>query len=98
MIKIETVTYANLSKAIPGERFTFKGQGYTVESLDRYENDAGRECCAVTVSTFCAKCGCLFEHTTRRPRKRCKFAYLHNPFPARRRDANHNTRNSALGD
>ena len=66
MIKVETYTVANLSRATVGERFTFKGQGYTVESLDRYENDAGRECCAVTVSTFCAKCGCLFEHTTRR--------------------------------
>ena len=66
MIKVETYTVANLSKATTGERFTFKGQDYTVEALDGYTNDAGRECCAVTVSTFCAKCGCLFEHTTRR--------------------------------
>ena len=66
MIAIRTHTFADLSKATTGERFIFHGQTYTVESLDRYENDAGRECCAVTVATFCAKCGCLFEHTTRR--------------------------------
>ncbi|NCD23504.1 MAG: hypothetical protein EOL90_11285 [Spartobacteria bacterium] len=66
MIKVETRTVVNLARAIPGERFTFQGQDYTVEALDRYRNDAGRECCAVTVSAFCATCGALYEHTTRR--------------------------------
>ena len=66
MIQIQTIIVANLSKATDGERFTFKGREYTVERQEHYTNDAGRECCAVTVSAFCEVCGCLFEHTTRR--------------------------------
>lgn len=69
MIKIETITIANLSKAIPGERFTFKAQPYTVERIDRYTNDAGQERMAVTLQTYCHECGAAFEFTTnRRPK------------------------------
>ena len=66
MIQILTYTVANLANAIVGERFTFKGQDYTVEALEPYVNDAGKDCLIVTVSTFCTICGDLFEMTTRR--------------------------------
>ena len=66
MIKIQTYQIANLSKAVPGERFTFRNAEYTVERLEPYTNATGRECVIVTVSTFCRRCGCLFEHDTRR--------------------------------
>ena len=66
MIQIITYTVANLSKAEPGERFTFKGIEYTVEALEPYVNAAGKNCLIVTVSTFCAICGNLFETPTRR--------------------------------
>jgi len=66
MIKVETYTVANLSRATVGERFTYKGAEYTVEAVEPYTNPAGRECVAVTVSGFCSHCGALFEHTTRR--------------------------------
>ena len=66
MIQILTYTVANLANAIVGERFTFKGIEYTVEALEPYVNDAGKECKIVTVSAFCTVCGELFEATTRR--------------------------------
>jgi hypothetical protein len=66
MIQIITYHVANLSKAEPGETFTFKGQQYTVESLKPYVNDAGKECVVVSVSTFCGICGEPFEVDTRR--------------------------------
>lgn len=66
MIQILTYHVANLSHAKVGERFTFKEQDYTVEALEPYVNDAGKDCLIVTVSTFCTICGDLFEMTTRR--------------------------------
>ena len=66
MIQILTYHVANLAHAKVGERFTFKEQDYTVEALEPYVNDAGKDCLIVTVSTFCTICGDLFEMTTRR--------------------------------
>ena len=66
MIRIETHTVANLSKAEPGERFTFKGIEYTVEGVNPYVNAVGIDCVVVTVSTFCTVCGSMIEVDTRR--------------------------------
>ena len=88
MIKIETITIANLSKAIPGERFTFKAQPYTVERIDRYTNDAGQERMAITLSTWCAHCGASFEFTVnRRPKwlkKSCGRNHAITPWTRRK--------------
>lgn len=91
MIKVETTTFANLSKAIPGERFTFKAQPYTVERIDRYTNDAGQERMAVTLQTYCHVCGAAFEFTVnRRPKwlkKDCGRDHATTPWTRRKPSA-----------
>ena len=69
MIKIETITVANLSRAKIGERFEFHGQTYRVQSIDGYENGDGLERVVVTLKTYCRECGAAFELTaSRRPK------------------------------
>lgn len=66
MITMKTVQYADLSRALPGEWFEFKGRRYQALGSDSYANSDGQARIVVTVRGRCAHCGELFEFTTRR--------------------------------